>query len=314
MNEILFVLCLSLLAFGAVNFCLSLAVASSVRWLAFGSSPRARGIRYLLLRAFPATASLLFVITIYVPIVCRHEPGSGEEQASVAMYVLAALAASILIGSALRGLQSIRATRRIVKAWAPGARAIDVAELPIPAFVIEAQFPVVAVVGIFRQRLYVARQVLEQCSAEELRAVMAHERAHLRHRDNFLRLLLRCFPDLLSLTPTAARLERAWAQSREELADDAVAQAGGGLELAAALCKVARLARGNLHLPALALYHGADVTHRVNRLLRAEMPPAFGPSADWAGFALLIASLLIAASIELPRLHAITETAVGFLQ
>jgi hypothetical protein len=317
MNQMLFVLCLSLLAFGAVNSCLSLAVVLGVRWLRFAGPPRTQALRYLLLRAFPGTASALFVITLYLPVVCRHEPGSVEERASVAMFVLAIVAASILTGAAMRGLRSIRATQRVVRSWTRGARTIEFAELPIPAFVIEAQFPVVAIVGIFRQRLFIARQVLEHCSPEELRAVVAHERAHLRHRDNLLRLLLQCFPDLLGMTPTAARLEQAWTRASEERADDEVMRAGWDLELASALCKVARLARGGLQLPVMALYHGADVAHRVNRLLQSKTRPISVRSCaslDWLGFALLIAALLIGASIELPRLHAVTETAVRFLQ
>jgi Zn-dependent protease with chaperone function len=317
MNQMLFVLCLSLLAFGAVNFCLSLALGLGMRWLRFAGPPRARALRYLLLRAFPGTASMLFVITLYLPVVCRHEPGGIEERASAAMFVLASVAALILMGAVLRGLRSIRATQRVVRSWAPGARTIDFAELPIPAFVIEAQFPVVAIVGIFRQRLFIARQVLEHCSPEELRAVVAHERAHVRHRDNLLRLLLQCFPDVLGMTPIAARLERAWTQASEERADDEVMRAGWHLELASALCKVARLARGGLQLPVMALYHGADVAHRVNRLLQSRMRPISvrsWASLDWLCFALLIAALLIGASAELPRLHAFTETTVRFLQ
>jgi hypothetical protein len=316
MNQILFVLCLSLLAFGAVNFCSSLAVVLAVRWLRFAGPPRAQALRYLLLRAFPGTASVLFVITLYLPVVCRQEPGSVEERASVAMCVLATVAASILIGAAMRGLRSVRATQRVVRSWTPGARTIDFAELSIPAFVIEAQFPVVAIVGIFHQRLFIARQVLEHCSTEELRAVVAHERAHLQHRDNLLRLLLCCFPDLLSITPVAARLEQAWTRASEERADDEAAQAGLGLELASALCKVARLARGSFQLPVMALYHGADVAHRANRLLWPKIRSTSVKSCstpDWLAFALLMAALLIGASIELPRLHAVTETAVRFL-
>jgi hypothetical protein len=317
MNQMLFVLCLSLLAFGAVNFCSSLAIVLGVHWLRFAGPPRAQALRCLLLRAFPATASVLFVIALYLPIVCRQEPGSVAERASVAMCVLATFAASILIGAAMRGLRSIRATQRVTRSWTPGARTIDIAELSIPAFVIEAQFPVVAIVGIFHQRLFIARQVLEQCSTAELRAVVAHERAHLQHRDNLLRLLLRCFPDLLSITPIAARLERAWTRASEERADDEVAREGLGLELASALCKVARLARGSLQLPVMALYHGADVAHRANRLLQPKIRTTSVQSRatpDWLGFAFLIVALLIGSATELPRLHAVTETAVRFLQ
>ncbi len=317
MNEILFVPCLSLLAFGAVNLILSLAVVLGVRLLRSSGPPRARARKYLLVRAFPGTASLLFVIVFFLPVVCRHEPGSDYERASVAMCVLASIAAWILLGAAMRGLRSIWATQRLSRSWAAGARALEIAELQIPAFVIEAQFPVVAIVGIRRPRLYIARQVLNHCSADELRAVVAHERAHLRHRDNLLRLLLHCFPDLLIATPMGAWLDRAWTQASEEAADDEVVQAGAGLELASALCKVARLARGSLRLPVAALYHGADVAHRVNRLIRRETQPTTAASCgarDWLRFAFLIAALLVGASAELPRVHAATEVAVRLLE
>jgi beta-lactamase regulating signal transducer with metallopeptidase domain len=231
--------------------------------------------------------------------------------------VHASAAALIIVAAAVRGLHGIWATRRLSRSWACSARALDIAQFPIPAFVIEAPFPVVAIVGIRRQRLYVARQVVEQCSAEEFEAIVAHERAHLRHGDNFSRLLLLSVPDVLIFTPMARRLEQRWAEASEEAADDEVAQAGAGLALASALCKVARLARGSLPIPAIALHNGEGVAHRISRLIRPEtmtLAAASRGRLDGLRFVIVIAALLAGASAELPRLHAATEAMVLLLK
>lgn len=315
MKDVLFVVCLVLLAFGTVNFIFSVAVLVGVRTLRFDCRPRVRARRYLLVRAFPGTVSLLFVMTLFLPILCRHEPGGEDERLGLAMAVLAAAAASIIVAAAVRALHGIWATRRLSKLWGLSARALDI-EFPIPSFVIEAPFPVVAIVGIRRPRLYVARQVVERCSADEFAAIVAHERAHLRRGDNFARLLLLSFPDLLIFTPAARRLERRWTQACEEAADDEVAKAGAGLALASALCKVARLARGSAPIPVIALHNGEGVAHRINRLIRPEIitPAASRGRFDRLRFVILIAALLVAAGAELPRLHAATEAMVLFLK
>jgi Zn-dependent protease with chaperone function len=317
MKDVMFVACLALLAFGTVNLVFSVAVLVGARALRFDCRPRMQARRYLLVRAFPGTVSLLFVLTLFLPVLCRHEPGSEDEQLGLAMAVLASAAASIVVAAAVRGLHGIWATRRLSKSWGASARTLDIGEFPIPAFVIEAPFPVVAIVGIRRQRLYVARQVLERCSADEFAAIVAHERTHLRHGDNFARLLLLSFPDLLMFTPMARRLEQRWAQACEEAADDEVAKAGAGLALASALCKVARLARGSLSIPGIALHNGGGVAHRINRLIRPEtikLVVASRGRFDGVRFLILIAALLVAAGAELPRLHAATEAMVLFLK
>jgi Zn-dependent protease with chaperone function len=316
-RDLLFVSCLALLAFGLVNFLLSLVIALTARWLRFDCLPRARARRYLLIKSFPGSVSVLFIVGFFIPVLCRYEPSGVDEQLSVSMGVLAAAAALIVVASIIRALRSIWATRRLSMSWADGASPLELEEFPIPAFLIEAAFPVVAVVGVGRQRLYVARQVLESCSAEEFDAILAHERAHIRHRDNLFHLILRCFPDLLAVTPTARWLERGWARASEEAADDAVAMAGTGkdLVLASALCKVARLARGNLPLAAMALHGDGDIAHRVDRLVRSETS-AVSPSGgrfDWLRFAILLAIPLVAASLELAHLHAATEALVRLL-
>jgi beta-lactamase regulating signal transducer with metallopeptidase domain len=315
-RDLLFVSCLALLAFGLVNFLVSLAIALTARWLRFDCLPRARARRYLLIKSFPGVVSVLFVVGFFIPVLCRYEPSGVDEQLSISMGILGAAAAMILVGAIIRALRSIWATRRLSMSWADGAITLELEEFPIPAFLIQAAFPVVAVVGVGRQRLYVARQVLENCSAEEFGAILLHERAHIRHRDNLLYLIMRCFPDLLAVTPTARWLERGWAQACEEAADDEAVAAGKGLALASALCKVARLARGSLPVAAMALHGNGDVAYRVERLVR---PDARAISAsrgrfDRLRFAILLVVPLIVATTELTCVRAVTEALVRLLK
>ncbi len=321
MSQLLFVACLALLAFGAVNLLASLAVGAGLHWLHADAPPRELAHRFLLLRALPSTASVLFVAALFVPAFYRHEPGNVQEEISFEMFVLGVWSSSILAYGAVRGLRSMLATRRLVKVWSRSARPLAIAGSPIPAFVIEAEFPVVAVVGVVSPRLYVARRVIERCSTRELRAILAHELTHVRHRDNLQRLFMHCAPDLLAWTPLAGKLDRAWAQASEEAADDEVARAGARLDLASALLKVARMVRARevQRFPAMALYRGEGVAHRVGRLLRPAAQPRPRLSAEqrsWlqAACGLAFVAAMIGASFNLQSLHAITEAVVRLLQ
>lgn len=316
MKDSLFVAALSFLAFGLVNLFLSCTVALALlmRWLRFDCLPRARARRYLLVRAFPGAASLLFVGGFFLPVICRSEPGNSGEKLSVAMCLLATIGIKVLADALVRGIRSVRDTDRLSNSWARVARPIEFTKFPVPAFVIEVAFPVVAIVGLIHQRLYVARNVLVSCSAEEFEAILSHERAHIRHGDNWLKLLLRSFPDLLSWTPMARSLERGWVRASEEAADDAAVAAGKGFELASALCKVSRLAADRSPVAVVGIHGDGDVGHRLERLLRPKRCAQLSSGRfDWLSFAILLAAPVIAATFELPRLHALIEASVRLL-
>jgi beta-lactamase regulating signal transducer with metallopeptidase domain len=316
MKDQLFIVCLALLAFGCANCGMSFLIALGMRWLRIDCLPRARTRRYLLVRAFPAAASGLFIVAFFIPVVCRYEPGGADEQLSFALCALATIGASIVVAAIVRGLRSLGDTRRLLRSWENTARPLALKEFCVSAFVIETAFPVVAVVGIRRPRLYVARKVLENCSTEEFDAILSHERAHIRHSDNLFRLILRCFPDLLAFTSTAARLERGWAHASEEAADDEAVAAGRGLALASALCKVARLARGNSAVAAMAFHGDGDVARRLSRLLRPETRASSASRGrfDRLQFAILLTLPLILASVQVLRVHAVTEALVRLLK
>jgi hypothetical protein len=315
MKDLLFVVSLALIAFGLMNSLLSLGVVLAARWLRFDCPPRARARRYLLVRSFPAAGSLLFVGAFFLPVLCRYEPGNADEQLGLAMCVLATAVILILVTAMFRGIRSLRATGRLSRSWESAACHFELKQFPVPALVIETVFPVVAIAGIIRPRLYVARKVLANCSEDELDAILVHERAHLRNGDNLLRLLPKFFPDLLVWSSVATRLERGWAQACEEVADDEAVADGKGLALASALCKVARLASGHLPVAAVGIHGDGDVAHRLDRLLRPQQVASLELRGrfDSLGFAILLALPLIVAAMELPSLHAGTEAMVRLL-
>jgi beta-lactamase regulating signal transducer with metallopeptidase domain len=115
--------------------------------------------------------------------------------------------------------------------------------IDIPTYCIAHAFPIIAVVGTLRPRLFIAEQVLESLTEDELVAAIAHEGGHLAARDNFKRALLRGCRNLLTIVPSGRSLDRAWSESVECAADEHAAQLSPdiALNLASALVRIARM-------------------------------------------------------------------------
>lgn len=224
------------------------------------------------LRFGPVVAALVFVFAFVVPAFLLHEPEDSGEVVSGKLAIIA-LASSIAVCVALyRVFKTYIVTRRLAANWQKGAVEITIPDVDVPVFRIVHPFPVMAVVGIVRPRMFVAEQVLESLSDDELRAAIAHEYGHLRSRDNLKRSILRVCRDLVIL-PLGTGLDRTWAENAEQAADEYAANShrSAALNLASALVKLARIAPQQ---SSLAMYHGShlihgegDVTSRVQRLL-----------------------------------------------
>ncbi len=226
-------------------------------------------------RVAPLFLSTLFVAGFVVPAYLLHEPYGTNEVVSGKLATLAVLSATGVLLALSRGVRSWLATRRLLKAWLNAANPITLAGVSIPTFKLAHEFPVLAVVGTFRPRLFVSDQVLTTLTPDELRSAIAHEVAHLSARDNLKRSLLRACGDALLMIPCGRSLDRAWADTSESAADEYAARtsSAAAVNMAAALVKVARMVPKGSHavVPVAAFLVGNEedrgIKARVRRLL-----------------------------------------------
>jgi Zn-dependent protease with chaperone function len=277
------------------------------------SSPRSTGT-LLALRLLPTAAGLFFALTL-LGSYWRYEPRYTDEPFPLGVLLTTALALGLVTLALRRALQSWRLTRTLVAAWCHHGERIHLPGTTLPAFVVQDDFPMVAVVGIVRPVLLVERQVLARLSPEELQSVVAHELGHLAARDNLRDMLMRFAPDWLSLTGLSARLHDAWSAAAEYEADDHATRSGAGpLALAGALVQVARLVPpgARLRFSASTFHDGLELEPRVTRLVaRAEQGALEGPAPGRFSWWLLapLAGLLVMLSFAPATLLAVHEAA-----
>jgi len=327
-------ICLVLAALLSLNALASLVTAalwrvmraSAQRWLAM------RRVRFLfLLRVLPPVGALVGVAMFLVPAYITLEPRQTTERVSVKLAALAFVSVAGLMLALWRGLLAWVATRRLVARWLREAEPLALENISIPAYRFPHRFPIIAIVGVFRPRLFVADRVLHSLSRAELAAALAHEQGHLAARDNLKRGLLRACRDVLTIVPCGRSLDREWAEAAESAADEHAARKGAAvaLDLAAALVKIARLAPAEMRpaLPAGALLMGdqaSGIGSRVHRLTQLATMTDAGEArralalrvAAWTcagGF--LIGAALIASSHQLlATVHAAIEQIVSVLR
>ena len=319
MTYLLLACCLPLMAFGAVSALASLAMPAALRRCLARAEPRSDTLLWL--RFVPTICAGVVAGLVVLPAFLRFEPRQSGERAGPLMLALGATVVLMIAAGLARGAASLLRTRALVRRWRGGAARIDLPGSSLPAFAIDEEFPLVAVVGILRPRLYVARTVLERCTHDEIAAIVAHEACHVLRRDNLKRLLLRSCPDLLASFAVGADLESAWSEACDRAADDHAVAKGSRLDLAAALVKVARALRGTApEGGALAAFcRGEDLAGRVRRLLRWEAGgrdegPGSRSGAVFVAMALL-ACVVIGQDAGLLRgVHAAAEMVVRLLQ
>ncbi|MBI3400699.1 MAG: M56 family metallopeptidase [Acidobacteria bacterium] len=288
---------------------------------AFTTSGRARTPAFWFgLRMFPSAMAAAFVAAVFVPSYLAYEPLEYGEGFDVSLAMLAIAAAAVMGTALLRGIAAWWRASRRVRAWMRRAECVAVPDATLPVYAIDADAPLMALAGIWRPRLIVARGLLGALTPEELAASVAHEAGHFRSRDNLKRLVMRAAPDVLSATAAARALEQKWASAAEHTADRVAGRDSTDVRcaLASALVKVARLTP----FPAVpgepisTFVGGGEIVSRVEQLLddRALVPSARGASARrWMT---AIGAIGIAAAGYAPLLravHAATEILVHTL-
>jgi beta-lactamase regulating signal transducer with metallopeptidase domain len=304
-----------LATFGLLSLLLSAVTA--LWWRAAVRRPDLGSLDILSLRLLPAAGALLLALTVVLPAFLRYEPEREREAGGPLLWALAAIALVCVIHGIWRGARACLAARALLarcRERAPDEAAArrEEAAPGQPVHLLEAGEPLVAVIGAWRPCLVAAESVRAACSAEEFRAVIAHETAHLAARDNLKLLMLVASPDALAWTPLAARLTSQWRAAAEREADQ---RATGSdperrLALASALLKVARLAQSPKPTVLGMSVAEDDVAGRVRGLLA---PPAH-PARARVALALAIGALL-APLLALPGqalLHELLEQLVAF--
>lgn len=206
-------------------------------------SARTRAEILFVMRIGPPVIAIVSIAAFMIPGYLLYEPYATNEYVSWKLGSLATLSA-IGVGLAIwRGVRSWRATRSLLKSWLSSSTSIELPGINVPTFVMKHSFPIIAVVGAIRPRLFIASHVLESISAEELTAAIAHECGHLAARDNFKRSVMRVSRAALLLIPCGRSLDRAWSEASESAADEHAAQQSStvALNLASALVRIARM-------------------------------------------------------------------------
>lgn len=281
-----------------------------------------------LLRIFPIVVGIVCVAMLLAPAYLAHEPRNNHEDISLKLAIIAAVSGVGLTLALFRGIAAWRATSRLTSAWMRNAEPIELPQIGIPAFRIEHQFPVIAIVGVLRPRLFIANKVLSSLTPSELLAAIEHETGHVVAYDNLKRGLMRACRDVLVVVPCGRRLDRAWLEASEAAADEFAATKGGktALDLASALVKIARLVPAGIKpaMPAGAfLIESADsggVKSRVRRLMQLAHS---GPKANgiifrislWMPIGLTIVAVAISSTEPhvLASVHWLMEHAVQLL-
>jgi Zn-dependent protease with chaperone function len=329
-------ICLALSALLTLNALASVLAASLWRLLrpraqAWPATTRAQLL--FALRVFPGVTAIICVAMLLLPAYIALEPRQENEGVSFKMGVISAISAAGLVLAAWRGLAAWLATRKLVANWTRNSTRLHLAQTPVPAYCLRHPFPVIAVVGTFRPRLFIAEHLFDSLKPEELAAAVAHECGHLAARDNLKRALLRACRDVLTIVPCGRLLDQQWAADSEAAADEFAARRGGevALDLASALVKIARLVPAGTRpsLPAGALLIGEDaggIAARVQGLMQmatnaecneSNLRQSFTvPASLWLSLgALVTVALFIAANPHLlATIHNLIEVAVSTLQ
>jgi Zn-dependent protease with chaperone function len=285
------------------------------------ADPAGRANRLVAVRITPSLLGFVLSAGVVLPVFLAFEPIRDYEPVGPIPIVLAAIGVTVVFAALCVAARAAFLTRRIKRQWLQSATALDVGpSAGVPAFVVDAPSPMVALVGVFSPRLIAARTVIEACSAEELAAIVAHERGHLHAHDNLKRWLLACAPDVMRWTRAHQSIVAAWRDAAEYAADDAAThgEEEARVDLAALLLKIARLAPPRFATPAgvstFADKEGLD--RRVRRLLT---PSDQQLTASWQ---LLVPAVLAAAFCavgvavispsDLKEIYEIVELSVQF--
>ncbi|WP_308117071.1 M56 family metallopeptidase [Streptomyces guryensis] len=234
-------------------------------------------------------AILAFTAVGQVPLVAAQGPWSvsvlaaedpvSRMVAAVCAGVVLALIVSLTVASWRRG-------RALVDAWRECRHIAAGGDLAVVDDPVPAAFAVLGLPG----RVVVSSGMLRLLAGPEQGALLAHERAHLRHRHHLFSLVLHL---MAALNPLLRPVERAGAFAVERWADEEAGAAVADRPLVARAIARAALASSRARQAALAAT-GGPVPQRVQALLA---PPVRRRGGVMAAFAVLMAACCVSLAV-----------------
>jgi Zn-dependent protease with chaperone function len=292
-------------------------VARAARARVAGLSAEARAGRLFALLLLPSVTGLACAALAALAWLLYEPRATGEKPGAPLLALALAGLAVIVVRAASAAADALR-TRRVTALFRREGR--EVGGLALPASRAAFAFPVASLAGLWRPRLLLADGVLGALGPDELDAVVAHELAHLRARDNLKRLLLRTSLDPLALTPPGRRLRGEFLGAAEAAADARACEEVAPTALARAILKVSRLVPAERLAPDLASFHlEGSLAARVHALVdgprggRRTVPAARPRGARVVTGLVLAAAGLASALAALPALHDTLERLVRLL-
>jgi Zn-dependent protease with chaperone function len=276
MNNATFAICVILVLFVSLNMALTLTTAILWRFLDAPSlkwSAKGRARLAFALRVFPTIFPFLFLSLLFAPAFAIYEKYNPGEFIRVKLAVLTFISSVCITWAVIQSLLSLLRTRFQITKWAREENRLNLKYTKFPAYRIKHVYPMLAVVGFFKPKIFVDARVLEILNENELAAVIAHEHAHVELQDNWKRLALKFCKSLL-IFPFNTRIETAWETSVEAVADKFASNGkhSRSLDLASALAKLARVMTENPKAKLVASHISSDwqtpVAWRIHRLIK----------------------------------------------
>lgn len=196
------------------------------------------------IRILPLFLALLATFGFVLPALLKFEPRSTGELVGWPLLALAILGCSVLIVMLARAATILWATRLVGAKWRRHSKKLSLKNTDVPVYCLDnagaGPGSVLAVMGFFRPKIFVAKQIVDALTPAELMAAVEHERAHVTSFDNLKQLLLK-----VTRVPRWLRVfsdDSAWTNATEIAADEAALASGiSVLDLSSALIKVAAL-------------------------------------------------------------------------
>jgi Zn-dependent protease with chaperone function len=305
--------CLVLFSVGIVQVVLSLlsmiVMGSANRSIDRMSARCQERIRFAIPVASHVIA-LLLVLLVIAPQYIRNETNQLQERVGIVCVVGTMLVVARYLYGLFRAAYFLLQERQSYKL--DGVPAVLTGGAPV--HISEEVHPLLAVTGTFSPRIVVSRHLLSNAafSQEQLEIALAHENAHVSHRDNLKYFVL---ASLASFRPGAKGSLRQWRYAAEIAADDDAVSGNSSraILLAETLLVAARTIppRRTAALSLGLLPHEEELDKRIDRLLRDDSFSTSTITPGWrhimSAAALLLTGACVLLQLFAASFHEIAE-------